>query len=62
MSDSQEFDAVVKLHEYAAPVKLMEPHPFLLVKGNRFCGQCGGGILHPIHRLENLPKKEESRV
>ena len=47
---SRELDAAKKLGDYAGPIKLIDRHPFLVIEGNRFCGECGGGILHPIHR------------
>jgi hypothetical protein len=60
---SRELDAVLKHHEYAAPIQNayaapavkidpggVLPHPFYVVEGNCFCGECGGGILHPVHQ------------
>jgi len=44
-ADREPFD------EFAPPIDRSEfRHPFLAVEGNRFCGQCGGGSLHPIHQ------------
>jgi hypothetical protein len=31
------------------PVVACGAHPFIPVEGNRYCGRCGGGILHPVH-------------
>jgi len=53
----KELDAVLKLGGYAAPVKTAPIHPFLVVEGNRFCGTCGGGILHPIHQTPPQPQE-----
>lgn len=36
----------------APPVDTSKPtHLFLPVEGNRFCGECGAGKLHPIHKV-----------
>jgi hypothetical protein len=37
------------------PINLMEDHRFIPVTGNRYCGECGGGKLHPIHPPEAVP-------
>jgi hypothetical protein len=34
---------------FAPPMKTAPQHDFAAVEGNRFCGKCGGGSLHPIH-------------
>lgn len=36
---------------FDAPLIEVEPHPFLYVLNNRYCGACGGGLLHEVHRL-----------
>ena len=33
-------------------LKPCEPHPFLVVRDNHFCGRCGGGLLHAVHSTE----------
>jgi hypothetical protein len=52
LSRERQLGVILKLHGYSAPVKHMEPHPFLVVEDNQFCGDCGGGILHPIHEAQ----------
>ena len=37
---------------FAPPVDPSKPsHEFWPVEGNRFCGDCGAGKLHPIHTI-----------
>jgi hypothetical protein len=36
------------------PVFPVEPHPFRYVLDNRYCGRCGGGILHEVHLLHEM--------
>ncbi len=42
----------VTIDDYAPPYPpetTYPPHRFILVTDNRYCGECGGGKLHPIH-------------
>jgi hypothetical protein len=53
MSLSTQWDALVRLgplsESLADPIIPCKPHPFDLIEGNHLCGQCGAGILNPIH-------------
>ena len=37
---------------YDPPVMPCEPHPFVSIADNRYCGRCGGGLLHAVHALD----------
>lgn len=37
---------------YDPPVAPCESHPFLCVEENCYCGRCGGGLLHDVHRVD----------
>jgi hypothetical protein len=40
------------LDAYDPPVTPTLPHPFRCVADNPYCGKCGGGLLHDVHRVD----------
>ena len=56
-SPSERNDAVARSlgpDAYDPPVFPVELHPFRYVLDNRYCGRCGGGILHEVHLLHEM--------
>ena len=57
-SPSERNDAVVRAmgpDAYDPPVMPMAAHPFFsdpLFPDSRFCGLCGGGLLHRVHAAD----------
>ena len=45
-------ERVESLGGFDPPLFFIDPHPFELVEGNRYCGRCGGGIMHPVHEAQ----------
>jgi len=54
----EDFAQVAELGGFDPPVIPISPHPFSLVEGNRYCGVCGGGIMHYIHATSSQGESE----
>ncbi len=44
------------------PVVDCEPHLFVKVEGNRYCGACGAGELHQVHTVIRWPTIHVTRI
>ena len=49
---------------FAPPVRAGNFHQFEVVKGNRYCGRCGGGEFHPVHDTTGMksPPPASTRI
>ena len=57
MTFAEEYERVAAMGGFEPPVFPVGPHPFSLVEGNRYCGVCGGGIMHHAHEVQEVPAK-----
>ena len=58
MSRLEDFARVAELGGFDPPLIPISPHPFSVVEGNRYCGVCGGGIMHYIHAISSQGESE----
>ena len=52
------FAHVAAVGGFDPPLIPISPHPFYAVEGNRYCGVCGGGMMHSIHATSSQGARE----
>jgi hypothetical protein len=49
---------VAELGGFDPPLIPISPHPFSVVEGKKYCGVCGGGMMHSIHATSSQGARE----